>query len=398
MLKLLASIVDTVPGAYEPTADLEHQITSFALDTVMYSAVALVILVVIAAFIRNRVPALKMPVFVLMSLVMAGSAVALIGSTVYLNVKSESGGPIHWHADIEYWTCGNQLELRNPTGFLSNKIGTSVLHEHDDQRIHLEGVAVDKSQDASIGKFMHVVGGIITDDNLIVPLNEDGNTFEDEVDGDGRNDLHPELVEPYIFTDPEQGRVAAFQTGGSCGDQEAEVQTFVYRYNDDDTYEQFKLDKTETLAMFGIGEVDDYAINENPNVPPGDCVIFEFDVPKEKTDKLCQQYGVRDIERCEEFGVEPDQREICTSRQVNYDPDTDYTIRNEVSTVTEELPTSNTCLRPEEPDPDFECDDTTNQDELPSGPDNDTSDSDDSGTNDGVNPDEPVSNQEDADA
>ena len=61
----------------------------------------------------------------------------LIGSTIYLNTNSDSGGPVHWHADIEFWACGNEIELRDPTGF-SNKIGTGTLHEHDDHRIHLD--------------------------------------------------------------------------------------------------------------------------------------------------------------------------------------------------------------------------------------------------------------------
>lgn len=312
-----ASVVDDIAGVYQPQEDLETNISQLAFRTVAIAAVTLIVLTIIAVLIKDRVPQLKMPVFVLMTITMVTSTFILIGSTVYLNVNSDSGGPIHWHADFEIWACDNELELRDPTGFLSNKIGTSVLHEHDDHRIHLEGVAVDKEIDASLGKFFHVIGGAITQEAIVVPLNEEPSlTFEDEVDGDGPAAPNPTYVEPYIINDGENGRVFYAQDGQTCGQNEADVQVFVYSLNEGgETYEQRKLQNPR-----------DYTIFEDSNVPPGDCIIFEFDVPKEKTDKLCEQYGVRDIDRCQEFGVEPDQREICELEQLNYEQGVDYTI------------------------------------------------------------------------
>lgn len=320
-----ASIVDSIPGVYQPQDDLESDITRLAFRTVMGAAAALVVLTIIAVIINDRVPKLKMPVFVLIVITMLGSTFTLIGSTVYLNVKSESGGPIHWHADFEFWACGNEMELRDPTGFLSNKIGTSVLHEHNDHRIHLEGVAVEKEIDASLGKFMHVIGGAVTEDALVMPLNADpAFTFEDEVDGDGASSTNPQYVDDYIMQDGLNGRVAYFQDGQTCGGQEADMQVFVYNYDSDSkTYEQTKLDNPR-----------DYVITEDPNVPPGDCIIFEFDVQKDKTDKLCEQYGIRDIDRCDQFGVAEDQRAICEITQVNYDPSFDYTTQTEMEVTT----------------------------------------------------------------
>lgn len=312
-LSRMATLIDEIPNVYVPQDDLETDISSLAMKTVLAASITLIVLTVIALLFSNKFPILKMPLFVLMAIAMAGSTLTLISSTVYLNVKSESGGPIHWHADFEVWACGNQLELRDPTGFLSNKIGTATLHEHDDQRIHLEGVAVEEKVDASLGKFMHVTGGAITDEAMVVPLNaddqSDDNIFEDEVDGDGPSNTNAEQIDPYIIDDDELGKVAYFKDGDACGSTASEVQTFVYRYNKDDkTYEQTKIEKPQDFVIF-----------QNPNVPPGDCIIFEFGPTREKTDKLCEQYGVRDTNRCEQFGVEPDQREICESEQVNYE-------------------------------------------------------------------------------
>ena len=158
----MGSLLDEIPGAYVPQEDLENTIAELATSTVTIAAVSLIILTILAMLLSNRFEKLKMPLFVLMVVAMAGSSVTLVGSTVYLNTKADSGGPVHWHADAEFWACGNELELRDPTGFLSNKIGTATLHEHDDHRIHLEGVVVDEEIDATLGKFMHVSGGAIT--------------------------------------------------------------------------------------------------------------------------------------------------------------------------------------------------------------------------------------------
>ncbi len=314
MLNKFSSVLDGITDLYQPQDDLEATIVGLSLKVVGYSAIAVTVMVLLAWALNNRAPKLKLPLFIGIAGTMALSTLMLIGSTVYLNVNSESGGPVHWHADFEMWACGNEMELRDPTG-LSNKIGTSVLHEHDDRRIHLEGVVVEKHVDATLGKFMHVTGGTITDSALVIPLNPaTGSYFEDDIDADGSSNRYAENVNPYIVEGDEKGNFARFISGEKCGDQVAEVQVFVYSFNKlDDTYEQTK-----------IARPQDYAITEDSLVPTGDCVIFEFDAAKSKTDKLCPQYGVRDIDRCEDFGVLPEERKICTIKQVNYDPNNNY--------------------------------------------------------------------------
>lgn len=312
LLSTAASLIDDIPGSYIPQADLETTITSLSMQTVLVAAGSLFVLTIIAMLFSGKYEKLKLPLFVLMTIAMAGSTITMIGSTIYLNTVADSGGPVHWHADFEFWACDNELELRNPVGFVSNKIGTATLHEHDDRRIHLEGVVVEEEIDASLGKFMHVVGGAVTESELVVPLN-DGDTesiFEDETDGDGPAVANPAAIDPYISNDPELGKVAHFKDGGTCGDQEADVQVFVYNYDGETkTYEQTKLENPR-----------DYVITDDPNVPPGDCVIFEFGPTRAQTDRLCEQYGIRDVDRCEQFGVSISQREICELTQTNYDP------------------------------------------------------------------------------
>lgn len=227
--------------------DLEQTVAAMSLRSVLLAALALLVLIGITVLLRRRAPRVEMALFWSIVTVVVITTISLIGSTVYLNTTSSSGGPVHWHADFELWACGQELELKAPSGFLSNKIGTSTLHEHKDKRVHLEGVVVHP-QDASLGKFFRVIGGQISSSSLVVPTNS---------------------------------RTERYVNGQSCNGRRAEVQAFVYRSNPDKTYSLQKLDQP-----------DEYVISPHSNVPPGDCVIVEFDVPKATTDKMCRSYKV----------------------------------------------------------------------------------------------------------
>ena len=190
-------------------ADLEHQIASTSLRVVLISSIILGVCTLLAVLI-NKAPKniqnkAKLPLFIIIAGTMVLSTLYMTGSTVYLNVKSESGGPVHWHSGIEFWACDSEINLRDPVGFLSNKVGSATYHEHNDKYIHLEGVVVKKSVDASLGKFMEVTGGYITNDSIGIPLSSETSawpTTGDQLDGDddvrqlglGRAELNNDTV------------------------------------------------------------------------------------------------------------------------------------------------------------------------------------------------------------
>lgn len=315
VLTLLGKIAtEGLSGVYQPASDLEEQVASTSARITLGSAVLLIVLTIVAAILKDRAPRLKLPIFLLMVTAMIGSTIYLAASTIYVNVKSDSRGPVHWHADMEIWACGNELELRDPFKFLSNKIGTATLHEHNDRRIHLEGVVVDDSRDASLGKFFHVIGGAVTGDALVVPLNRtDGPLFEGDIDGDGTTNPAPSLIDPYLQTDDQGFRFARFVNGNTCGNEPAAVQVFVFNYNE----------QAKTYSQRKISDPVTYSITPDGTVPPGDCIVIEFDVLKDQTNKLCEQYGVRDVDRCEQFGAHNDQHKdnrshICGLKQIGY--------------------------------------------------------------------------------
>lgn len=233
--------------------DLEGQISSLSLRSVGFATVSLVLLLLLAAYIRDRKPGLKKYIFGLIVFDVVLATMVLLVSTVYLNVSSYVGGPVHWHADIEIYACGQKQEIRDPTGFLSNKIGTATYHEHNDDRIHLEGVPLTEA-DASLSKFFEVIGGEITNESIAIPLNDD--------------------------------QQAEFGNGDSCQGQDAELQVFVYRMIKDD--DGTVTDKYHQIKI----PADEYVLEPHGVVPPGDCIFVEFDTPKDRTDRTCLQFDV----------------------------------------------------------------------------------------------------------
>ncbi len=113
--------------------------------------------------------------FILIAVPIALSTIYLAGATVWLNISSESGGPIHWHADYEIWACGEKMELADPTGF-ENKVGTATVHEHNDNRIHIEGVLA-KIENAKLANYFAAVGGEFSETKISLPTNAGLKTF-----------------------------------------------------------------------------------------------------------------------------------------------------------------------------------------------------------------------------
>jgi hypothetical protein len=288
------------------TTDIETQINSLSINTILIASLVLVVLLGIASVVvgNKKYEVLKLPLFIAIAATIIFPSLLLMGSTVYVNTISESKGPVHWHTDIEFWVCGQEIELRNPTGFLSNKIGTSTYHEHDDKRIHLEGVVIKKEYDASLEKFMDVTDGKITNTTLLIATED--SIFENDIDGDvPRGD--EEVVRQYLTRNSQGQAQLSLENGQTCGfNQPAEVQVFLFRYNgENDTYTQTKLENPER-----------YIMRDESVVPPGDCLIVEFDVTKSSTDRLCKQYGVRDSIRCTEFGVSQFNPQLCNLQMV----------------------------------------------------------------------------------
>ena len=229
--------------------NIEHLLNTYSLYLLAFGTASLAILALIALRVKKLTEESKKILFLAIILVTLIPTIVMSASTVYLNTISSSGGPVHWHADLEIWDCGTKIDLLNPQG-LSNRVGTPVFHEHNDFRIHVEG-AVVKKKDISLGNFFNVVGGVLTGGSLEIPTN---------------------------------GGITSLQEGDLCNGKPGKVQVFVYKVVNPKERGNwiYTQEKIENFA--------DYVLSSYSMAPPGDCIIIEFDSEKEKTDKICTTY------------------------------------------------------------------------------------------------------------
>jgi len=110
-----------------------------------------------------------------------------------------------------------------------------------------------KKEKASVSTYFEAIGGAVTQTRLAVPTNRG-------------------LVE--------------LGNGQSCNSKPGMVQIFVYKIVNG-------YDSQQTGYEYVQSKVDsDYLISPFSNVPPGDCIIIEFDNEKDKTDKICETYTI----------------------------------------------------------------------------------------------------------
>lgn len=126
-------------------------------------------------FVKSFSEGAKKAVFFAICAPIALSTLYLVAATVLLNNASETQGPVHWHADFEVWACGVRYELVDPTG-IDNKVGSPAVHEHDDNRIHIEGVLL-KKEEASLRNFFIQAGGIFDEHGMTMPTTEGVRTW-----------------------------------------------------------------------------------------------------------------------------------------------------------------------------------------------------------------------------
>ena len=143
------------------------QMKAFGYGSFAFGAIAIAIILFNKAMSEN----IKKLIYIVIAVLVVSVTLYLIVVTLHLNMTSISKGPVHWHADFEIWACDKELKIAKPQKFLSNKQGVDLLHSHQDNRIHVEGVLLDEKQ-ASLGAFFHAIGGYINYDGFRLPTDE----------------------------------------------------------------------------------------------------------------------------------------------------------------------------------------------------------------------------------
>ena len=243
---LLAPVYAHGEGAESsvPSAGTEQLLKALSLKVLLAALIVAALFLCAALSMPNAPDAQKNIMFAGIALPLLLGTVYLAGTTLHLNAVSETRGPVHWHADFEVWWCGNQIHLPTPTG-LANSVGTATLHEHGDNRMHVEGVVMEKS-DVDMHHFFEASGGTLTSDTLVMPT--------------------------------DSGMVAA-HNGDLCPDgTRGTLQGFVYRTHDG------------AVQQEKLSDIEGYVLAPYSQVPPGDCIILEFGAQKEMTERVCQTY------------------------------------------------------------------------------------------------------------
>lgn len=225
------------------TFSRHESIKKLSYQTILIGAVIITLAVLISLkWEKNNQKKILFIIILITSIIIT---IILIYLTLQTNLLSETKGPVHWHADFEIYECGKKINLKETQG-LSNRIGNSLLHEHGDSRIHVEGVLLNKS-DVSLKNFFKTIGGKLTLDNLEIPTNN--------------------------------GKLK-IENGETCNNKKAELQMFVYSAKE----KYYKQNKIKNFP--------DYIIAEESNIPPGNCIIIEFDENKKSTKNICETYKI----------------------------------------------------------------------------------------------------------
>lgn len=111
------------------------------------------------------------------------------GAFMHESQTTWSNGEVHWHADFEVLVDQGdgleELDLVDPAKFcketthessymcsVNDRTGSTEYHEHNDDRIHLEG-AFKSRLDASLASFFEQFGGELTNSRMVFPTNEE---------------------------------------------------------------------------------------------------------------------------------------------------------------------------------------------------------------------------------
>lgn len=109
------------------------------------------------------------------------------GAFIHQSQTSWSNGEIHWHADYEVLVEQEgelqRLNLIDPGNFcedtqhessymcsINDRVGSTEYHEHNDNRIHVEGVFKER-EEATLSAFFQQFSGELTNSKIVYPTN-----------------------------------------------------------------------------------------------------------------------------------------------------------------------------------------------------------------------------------
>jgi hypothetical protein len=256
IILLVASALAHEEEIHEDGTNEEDAISNAKSNSLIYVSIASALSVLAIAcsfFCKRKTEKLKIILFLAIVLPTVIVTSYLIFTTIQLNIISETKGPVHYHADFEIWKCGEPIDLIKPNG-LTNRIGTPIFHEHNDNRIHVEGVVIKKSN-IDLHNFLKVVGGSLTNEKLTIPTDSG---------------------------------IIELSNDETCNASPAKLQAFLYKIDNPDATKKSGFTYTQTKLI----DFENYILSPYQNIPPGDCIILELSPEKTSTNKICESFRV----------------------------------------------------------------------------------------------------------
>lgn len=208
--------------------------------------------------------------------------------------------------EIEFWACG--VELQSTVLTRQNQELLTSWYQHPLESKKQWTFAAHHAS-PTLPSLIQSMGGEIQQDSVTLPLSEfpeDWLVPTNLQDGDAQGDITAIELQKYTKK-ASGGTLASFTTGQTCPGTNtiSELQVFVYRSMSDTQYGQQK-----------ITNLKDFVLQTSQFTPPADCIIVEFGAPKDRTNKLCPSYGIRDSKRCTAFGANVTDPSVCSLTEV----------------------------------------------------------------------------------
>ncbi len=234
---------------------------------------------------------------------------SLVISTVAIHIQSDSFGKHQRQASIEFWVCGTEVSPRYQQPGIFHTAGSRDFYIDASKQVHRSGFVVNEDTDATLGYLFTALGGSVQSDHLTLPLDPIDEKWlmpAHRQDGDPQGNMSVDFLQQFVRTTNQDSALLELSSGQRCHDgASGQVQIFVYQLHEDGTsYSQTKLEKP-----------DDHIIPADSS-QPSQCIIVEFSAEKERTNKLCESFGVRDNKRCSAFGVENLHDDACYLTEV----------------------------------------------------------------------------------
>jgi hypothetical protein len=163
----------------------------YVIPAMKYGALAIIFLAGVSIYYEDELNNLEK------RLLMNGFFLAILvpsflaaGAFLHDSQTTWSNGEIHWHADFEVLVENDQgaieeLDLVDPAKFcedtshessymckINDRTGSTEYHEHNDDRIHLEG-SFKTRRDASLAAFFEQFKGELTSRKMVFPTNDE---------------------------------------------------------------------------------------------------------------------------------------------------------------------------------------------------------------------------------